>query len=153
MKNALHTHPMLPLGMVLAVSFFVACTEALPDDVYGYRQNCIRLNADPIPPTEDDPHRGTKNVYACNITADALDAGTFPYPDGTLIVKESTKPGQDYTWLIATARKADSEWSWDEYKRNFGNEDFYRLPVSESVCTDCHKKAKDTDFVFTVYSQ
>ncbi|NUN16620.1 MAG: hypothetical protein HUU55_23585 [Myxococcales bacterium] len=151
MKKTTVFKPVFSFGIVLALLLFVSCAETLPDDVYGYRQNCVRLNDQPIPPTDDDPHRGTKNVYACNITVSELEAGVFPYPDGTLIVKESTKTGQDYTWLIATARKSGSDWSWDEYKRNFGNEDFYRIPVSESVCTDCHKKAKESDYIFTTF--
>ena len=43
------------------------CGATLPDDVAGYESRCVRLNAKPIPPYEGDPHKGMKNVYACNV--------------------------------------------------------------------------------------
>lgn len=134
----------------------VGCTEGLPDDIRGYRDRCISMTPEPIPPSDDDPHAGTKRVWACNVTeADLLDGSgnpKFPYPDGTLIVKESQKQGQDHVWLIATARKEAGSWTWNEYTRNFENELFAHILADESVCTGCHKDAKGTDWIWTVFT-
>ena len=141
------------LGLVLALA---ACSgETLPDDVVGYK-SCLKLNAEELPQKDDDPHVGVKNVYACNVTeADLVTADgepIVPYREGTLIVKEATRKseGQDYPWLVATARKEGGAWTWKEYTRNFPGEDFVRIPVAEAVCVDCHAKVKGVDYIYTV---
>lgn len=144
-----------PLLVLLALSL-AACSEELPADVPGYADRCVRMNVEPIPPTEgDDPHEGEKNVYACNVTVGDLLASDgsriLPYPDGTLIVKESSKPSQGFVWLVATARKAGGSWEWDEYTRNFASEDLLRIPSSEAVCVDCHRKVEAVDWIYTGY--
>ena len=67
----------------------------LPDDVAGYTQ-WLKLNAEPIPPVPGgDPHNGTKNVYV-NQTRDTIAPnGTqqFPYPDGSIVVKDAISSG------------------------------------------------------------
>lgn len=128
-----------------------ACGSELPDDVPGYQTRCVRMNAQPIPRYEDDPHKGNKNVYACNVDMAALEANKRPFPDGTLIVKESTREGDAFVWLIATARKQGGAWKWNEYTRNFPDEDFRHILAGESVCTDCHAKAKGADWIYTPY--
>ncbi|HIA02393.1 MAG TPA: hypothetical protein EYN66_10855 [Myxococcales bacterium] len=149
---------MLRTLTLVLVLFLAGCGEPLPADVedYANSENCFQMNAELIAPTEDDPHEGFKNVYACNITPEDLisesGAPIFPYPPNTLIVKESRKETQDYVWLIATAKKTGGTWEWAEYTRNFANEEFIKIPAPASVCTDCHKKAKAADYIFTVYT-
>lgn len=136
-------------GLALFALFALSagCGEALPEDIEGYRERCIRLNEQPIAVTNDDPHEGVKNVYACDIDCSAINQR--PLPDGTLIVKESQRADSDFVWLIATARKTGSDWQWDEYTRNFSNESFLSVAVSEEVCVDCHKKWKADDWIST----
>ena len=133
----------------------LSCGETIPPELLDYRARCLPMNQEPLHETEDDPHEGIKNVFACDVTLDQLldsaGAPVYPYPDGTLIVKESQKEGQDFTWLIATAEKINGAWQWREYTRNFGSEDFVRLPVSEQVCIDCHKQVEAIDYIFTPY--
>ena len=130
-----------------------ACGETPPADALNY-DSCVVM-AEEIPPTASDPHIGYKNVYACNITQEALVAmdeqPEFVYPEDTLIVKTSRREHQDYAWLVATARKVGGAWEWAEYKRNFENEDFLSIPVSQSVCIDCHKKASQLDSIYSKY--
>ncbi|MDX2023719.1 MAG: hypothetical protein SF187_26005 [Deltaproteobacteria bacterium] len=141
------------IGLALALALVAACGETLPADIEGYQTapTCVRLNKDPIPPYEGDPHKGIKNVFACNVDLPVLLANTRPFPDGTIIVKESRRPGVAYTWLVATARKQEGRWRWDEYTRNFDNEGHERVPVPQSKCMDCHAKAAAQDFIFTTY--
>ncbi len=139
-----------PLVLIL----LVGCGEKLPDDIPGYDTRCVKLNPTEIPPEHsDDPHDGFKNVYACGMTEAEVAARTpgDVWPDGTIIVKESSMPAQDHIWLIATMRKESGAWKWDEYTRNFADDDFLRLPISEDVCIDCHKKVAAIDWVYTQY--
>ena len=110
------------------------------------------MNAAPIAPTHDDPHDGFKEVYGCNVTADDL---KVPYPDGTLIVKESCPNGpcrdDNFVWLIASARKSNGKWRWNEYTRNFADESFAEIIAPEETCISCHKKVEATDWIYSVY--
>ncbi|MBI3074411.1 MAG: hypothetical protein HYY84_20050 [Deltaproteobacteria bacterium] len=142
--------------MKLRIFFMVAGFAALscgggglPGDVQRFESRCVKMNANPIAIRVNDPHPGTKDVYACNLDAGTVKANTRPFPDGTLIVKSSTRIGEDFIWLVATARKQAGEWQWDEYTRNFSNETFARVPVSESTCTDCHATVATSDWIYT----
>lgn len=128
-----------------------ACGSPLPGDVPGYETRCVRLNPEPIPRYPADPHKGVKNVYACNVDLPLLQANTRPFPDGALIVKESRHETEPFAWLIATARKQGGSWRWDEYTRNFADEEFRHILAGESVCTDCHVQARAADWIFTRY--
>jgi len=129
------------------------CGSPLPDDVPGYASRCVRMNATPIPRYDGDPHKGVKNVYACNIRQDDLQANAGPFPEGTLIVKDSTREDESFPWLIAIARKQDGAWHWDEYTRNFADEDFRHTLAGESLCTGCHVRARASDWIFTRYAR
>lgn len=128
----------------------------LPADVAGYTQ-WLKLNAAPIPPAPGgDPHNGTKNVYV-NQTRDTIAPnGTqqFPYPDGSIVVKDATRPGKDYIGLIAIMRKKDgvnpdhNDWEFIEYVRNAADAEF-RVIAKDGICWGCHARVKDIDYVFT----
>lgn len=148
---------MRPLEIAaVAVVLASGCAEPLPDDLANFRDKCVKINAEPIPEKDSDPHRGVKDVWVCNVEAAKIPTpggdGAFTYPDGTIVVKESTKDGQGYPWLIATARKEGGSWTWDEYTRNFPDQEFLRIYAKENVCTDCHKDvAESSDWIFTIY--
>ena len=132
-----------------------AALPGLPDDIAGY-EGWLKLNAQPIPPAEGgDPHRGTKNVYV-NQTREAIAPNgqqQFPYPDGTIVVKEATRPGKDFIGLVAVMWKeagsnpAAGDWRFEEFLRGAPDAEF-RLAFEGGVCTGCHTRAADTDFVF-----
>ena len=126
-----------------------ACQE-LPTDVERFETRCVRLNSVEHTPTPDDPHNGYKTVYACDLDLPAIEAAP-PWPDGTLIVKASRRSDQDFPWLVATARKAEGAWSWEEYTRNFASEPLLKIPASETLCTDCHQAVEANDWIFTIY--
>lgn len=141
-------------ALVLALLFVAACGDPPPSDVLDYA-SCVRTHPGEIPPTDDDPHDGSKVIWVCGVAANQLLTSdgrpNVPYPDGTLWIKVSTKEGQDFPWLIASARKAAGSWTWNEYTRNFKDEAFAHIAAGASVCTDCHVKAKDNDYIFHVY--
>lgn len=143
------------VGLVAVVSL-AACAEELPADLRDYATRCVRMNAEPIGPTADDPHLGTKDVYACGVAeADLTTPEGGPlrdYPVGAVIIKESVADGASAPWLVAVADKRGGAWAWAEYTRNFDDEPFLRIPGGESVCTDCHQRARTTDWIFTRYT-
>jgi Cytochrome P460 len=119
----------------------------VPGFVAGYR-DWVKLNDAPIPPREADPHNGTKNVYA---SKERRPSGRFPA--GTIVVKDASRPGADFTGLIAIMRKergadpAHGDWVFVEYTREARSERF-REQASGAVCWSCHVGA-DADYVFT----
>ncbi len=134
-----------------------AALPGVPDDTAGYDQ-WLKLNAEPIPPVPGfDPHNGTKNVYV-NQTREGIAPNgeqQFPYPDGTIVVKEAMRPGKDFIGLIAVMWKeagtnpAFGDWRFEEYTRNAADAEF-RLLAEGAVCTGCHAGAAATDFVFVL---
>ena len=134
----------------------VAALPGLPDDVAGYTQ-WLKLNAEPIPPVPGgDPHNGTKNVYVNKTRAEIAPDGKqqFPYPDGSIVIKEANRPGKDYVGLIAIMRKkagvdpAHNDWEFIEYVRSAADAEF-RVIAKDGVCWGCHARVEDIDYVFT----
>lgn len=127
----------------------------LPGIVDGYR-GWFRLNAEPLPPRADAPHgSGIKHVYVNQALSDLQLNGQprYPYPTGTVIVKEGLH-SQGHLELIAVMQKiagADPEhgdWVFEEYTRSATDVPFRRA-FSGSICWDCHNRARDTDWAFT----
>jgi hypothetical protein len=142
--------------MIILNVLLVGCgAESLPQD-FAPGEGCLLATETPLEPTHDDPHEGTKNVYYCGVEETQLvsEQGIpqLPYPEGTRILKVSTKEGQGYPWLVAEMEKVGGEWAWAEFTRNFPDEDFVKIPVGEDTCTGCHVDARDSDWVFTLYT-
>ena len=136
------------LGCALLCIVTVGCAEPFPFDALAIREDCHPLTQDEIPPYPDDPHAGYKSVYACGVAPEAL--GELPYPDGTLIVKFSRRSAHQHAYLVATADKQEGVWRWAEYTRNFEDEPFLKLAISEQVCVACHQSVSGTlDWIFT----
>jgi hypothetical protein len=122
----------------------------LPRYTAGY-DGWTKLNRDPIPPTDSDPHLGTKDVFSSEEAERS--GGMLLYPDGTVIVKHAFRPDRDFIGLIAIMRKekgADPEhndWVFVEYTRDSPDEPFTEL-ARDSVCWSCHMGAAQTDYVW-----
>ena len=120
----------------------------LPKSIAGYR-DWTKLNKASIAPRDSDPHLGTKEVYA---SKEMGSNGLFP--NGTIIVKEATRPGKDFLGLIAVMRKqrgadpAHNDWLFVEYTRDSRGEAFAEV-ASGAVCYGCHVGAEEADYVFT----
>ena len=132
----------------------------LPAITAGY-QNWLKLNAEPIPPVVGgDPHNGTKNVFV-NQNKETIAPGgeqKFPYPNGSIVVKEATRPGKDFIGLIAIMEKqngvnaAHNDWIFTEYTRNASDAAFKKI-AEGALCWGCHSQVKDRDYVFTRLEQ
>ena len=128
----------------------------LPADITGYNQ-WLKLNAQPIPPVAgSDPHRGTKDVYV-NQERDTIAPGgrqQYPYPNGSIVVKES-RSDAGFIRLVAIMRKkagsnpGGNDWEYEEYIRRDGDSPFPN-PLMGAFCQGCHSDARNRDYVFTV---
>ena len=134
----------------------IVALPGLPDDVAGY-DKWLKINAEPIPPVPGrDPHNGTKNVYVNQSRGTIAPDGEqqFPYPDGSIVVKEAYRPNKDYVGLIAIMRKIagsnpdHNDWEFIEYTRSKPDDDF-KVIASGGLCSNCHVQAEDIDYVFT----
>ncbi len=144
------------LFLIARVASAQVTLPGLPDDTAGYDQ-WLKLNVQPIPPVGGfDPHRGTKDVYV-NQTLEAIAPNgqqQFPYPDGTIVVKEAVRPNKNFIGLVAVMWKeagsnpAFGDWRFEEFTRNTPDAEF-RLAFEGAICTGCHSGAAATDFVFT----
>jgi hypothetical protein len=137
---------LVALPLAVAIGGSAATVPGIP----GYAQNYKRwtkLNAKPIPPRANDPHRSTKNVYASKLRR----RGTSRYPVGTVIVKEGRNRG--FVSLIAVMRKVkatgpNNGWVMIEWTQQSAGARFSELARGQ-VCYSCHVGAKKTDYVFT----
>ena len=110
-------------GRCVVVALFVvtgaACIE-LPDDLRDYREKCLRMNIASIEPTTREPHDGYKQVSAFNAAEENR--------DDTMIVHDCCPDARyrdgAFVWVIASARKADGKWRWNQYTRNVADEAF-----------------------------
>lgn len=102
-------------------------------------------------------HPGTKRIFASPSRAELVAGGTqrFPYPRGTIVVKEGRTDGE--ITLVAIMEKvrandaATGGWRFAEYNRASAGEPFAKVNFPESGCAGCHMNAntrQQTDWVF-----
>ncbi len=102
-------------------------------------------------------HAGAKRIFASPARAKLVAGGTqrFPYPRGTVVVKEGRTDGK--ITLVAIMEKvrandaATGGWRYAEYNRASAGEPFAKVSFPESGCAGCHMNAnsrQSTDWVF-----
>lgn len=109
------------------------------------------MNRSLLPERDEDPHQGSKNVYACQVNEVDLTSNTRPFSDGAWLVKESIRDGANFPWLVATAEKRNGTWHWREYTRNFSSEPLLAIVASEATCIDCHRRVETADWIYTLF--
>ena len=110
-------------------------------EVEGYKQ-WFKVNIEPV---QGRTH-GLANIYIDQEPGALAPQGTlsFPFPDGTVIVKDILEVGR-----IAIMRKASGidpehgDWQWIEYRTDGSVID------KDGGCWECHGLTKDTDWVYT----
>lgn len=110
-------------------------------DVEGYQQ-WLKFNRQPV---EGRTH-GLTNIYTNQDRAVIAPDGRlkFPFPDGTVIVKEVVSSG--WVAIMRKEKGSDSahrDWQWIEYKQDGS------VAGQDGACWGCHGGAESTDYVFT----
>lgn len=150
----------LIMGLATCASTDATKTKAM--DFANY-QNWTKVNSETI--TGDvsgalgSAHEGTqgfREVYV-NMTGEAVSLGktAYPYPEGTILVKESFKDSGGKKGDLANITiMVKREGGFDS-----GNGDWEYLMTNQAkavqmqgalgMCINCHAQASDSDFVFT----
>lgn len=118
----------------------VLCPPTLAE-VAGYRR-WLKFNQKPI---QGRTH-GLTNIYINQTRTAIAPQGklVFPYPEGTIIVKEVLAEG-----VVAMMRKAKgadpahNNWQWVEYRADGS------MIGQDAACWNCHSGVKKNDYVFT----
>jgi hypothetical protein len=148
------------------ISFFFLKTfcqvlpVGLPEDIADYKK-WTRLNKKIIPPKEADAHRGFKREYVNRLKNELVDSNkklTFPFLEGTIVVKEvrkTAKPNSKIVLISIMRKQAGNEttggWDFVEYTRSSQDGSFIPIPFSKESCYACHSGASDSDAVWTKF--
>ena len=99
-------------------------------------------------------HRGAKRIWASPAAGVGSGEQTFPYPRGSVVVKEA-RSGDAITLIAVMEKVRDDDdtggWRYAEYTRTGGATDFAKVAFPESGCAACHANAntrQQTDWVF-----
>ena len=154
---------MLLMGvLVLATSHLAAAQSEIPVEIQPYR-TWTKMNA--IPLTDpSNPRAGPKNTFV-NLSPgelrDILGPGgraLKPFPNGTVIVRESLNPTEGWVSVLFVQRKDSAAtrtkgWVFSAFSRSAGDAPFQPLMFADPVvrCLDCHAQVKNADFVFTPF--
>ena len=156
---ALVSLALVALTLVFAFSAAQNATgEGRPD---YYAEGWLRLN--PQKNFIESAHPVAKDVYVNDTGASHALLEDFPFPDGTVLVKESLDPDMLEVFVITTMRKVEgfdpdnNDWQYGMFERNDEGEleGMWAEAGTEmhQMCSGCHANAADNDFVFLTYRQ
>ncbi len=153
---------LLMFSLVLVTSHLAAAQSEIPAEIQPYR-TWTKMNA--IPLTDpSNPRAAPKNTFI-NLSPDELreiigSGGQVrkPFPDGTIIVRETIHPTEGWAGLLFIQKKDSSTartkgWVFSGFNRAASNQPFQPFPIADPVvrCLDCHAQVKNSDFVFTPF--
>jgi hypothetical protein len=89
--------------------------------------------------------------YYNDVVGTAMDDGTLPLPDGSIIVKENYgEEGDPMPMALTVMSKMDSEWYWVQGTPDgqvFMGPDGPLEGTDVGMCVMCHSAAADNDYV------
>ncbi len=152
----------LVTSMLIGASAQTGPSAGIPSEIENYRSwtkmNSILLN-DP-----SNPRAGQKNTFinqSHNQLKEIFAPGgrvQKPFPDGTIVVRESLDPAEGFVRVLFVQRKDSSVartkgWVFTGFLRSTAKEPYQPLAIPDPVarCLDCHAQVRNTDFVFTPY--
>jgi plastocyanin len=149
-------------GLFVAVTLVVQAQSGVPSEVAAYR-TFTKMNAAALTdPT--NPRASPKNTFV-NLSQDQLRAivGTGgrarqPFPDGTVIVRESVHPTEGWVQVLFVMRKdskaaATKGWVFNGFSRQAADKPFTPIEIANPLtrCFFCHTQMNASDFVFTPF--
>jgi len=144
-------------ALVVAIFFggAVALPPGLPSSIDAY-PNWTRLNIDRVTANPTGAHPLSKDVYV-NLDLSTLltaDGGlAFPFPEGTVVVKEQNDIARLLISRIYVMEKRDAQWQYAFYDRRDGGDFAVTELGTANFCHACHTGASDRDFVFTSFDR
>lgn len=138
-------------GLVL-----VLAQSNLPSEVADYL-NWQRAN--PQKSFEASAHPVAKDIYYNDTAAETLMSQSFPYPEGSIFVKERMDPDTLSVTTIYAMRKVagfdpdNGDWQYAVFERQEGgsfSSDWFSAE-SQTMCVGCHSGAAEKDYTFLSY--
>jgi hypothetical protein len=101
-----------------------------------------------------DPHGAQLTTYVNELARGALAAGTFPLPDGSIIVKENYMPDGTFDASTVMLKRQGfnpqhNDWFWAKYDAAGTAEVSGRV----EMCEACHGANRDRDYLMTAVSR
>jgi hypothetical protein len=148
----------LVLGVAQQSAAQNAAGEGRPD---YYAEGWTRLN--PLKNFIESAHPIAKDVYINEIGASHALLEDFPFPEDTVLVKESLDPDTLEVFVLTAMRKVggfdpdNNDWQYGMFERNDEGE-FEGMWADvgsdmHQMCSGCHARASDSDFVFLTYRE
>lgn len=151
----------LTASAVLAalVFAFVVAQDAMMDHRPDYA-DWTRLN--PQKNFIQSAHPTAKDVYVNDLGRDAAQERSFPFPEGSQLVKESVDVDTLTITVLTSMRKvvgfdpANGDWQYGMFERmddgSFGGVWAEVGTEMHLMCVGCHTGAADTDYAFLTYT-
>ncbi len=150
-------------GVMLMAVLLAHAQSGIPADIQAYR-TFTKMNA-AVLADPSNPRAGSKNTFA-NLSPDQLRAivGTGgrtrqPFPDATIIVRESLHPTEGWVQVLFVMRKdstvtATKGWVFSGFTRQAADRPFGPLEIANPFlrCLFCHAQMKASDYVFTPFT-
>ncbi len=134
----------------------VLAQSGLPEEVSGYLQ---WSRANPQKSFEESAHPVAKDIYYNETAGPTILSQNFPYPEGSILVKERTDPESLMVTTLYAMRKApgfdpdNGDWQYGVFEQmddgSFGNGWF--TAENQAMCVGCHSDAADKDYTFLSY--
>lgn len=128
----------------------------LPDEIADY---FTWERANPQKDLEESAHPLVKDIYIDELAAQSALEATFPYGEGSTLIKERMDPETlNVTTLYAMRKVAgfdpeNGDWQYAEFAREDTGafSGGWMSAENAGMCVGCHVKAKDTDYTFLSY--
>lgn len=146
-------------GLMIAAFTLVGAQStglALPDELADYY---TWERANPQKDLEESAHPLIKDIYVDEVAAETVNSSTFPYAEGSTLIKERMDPSTLVVTTLYTMRKTagfdpdNGDWQYGVLEREDSGAftgGWMDLEAS-SGCVGCHKGAADTDYTFLSY--
>lgn len=145
------------LGAVLAT---VVVAQAMMSNQPPEYTDWTRLN--PQKNFITSAHPAAKDVYINEAGAEAAMSRSFPYPEGSELVKESTDPESLTVNVITAMAKVagfdpeNGDWQYGMFERmedgSFGGMWAQVGDEMHQMCVACHTNAAETDYTYLTYT-
>ncbi len=152
-------HRRILTGFVLGIVALASAQGAglgLPAEVADY---FTWERANPQKDLEKSAHPLVKDIYIDELAAQSALEASFPYSEGSTLIKERMDPETLQVTTLYAMRKVagfdpeNGNWQYAEFAREntgaFGGG--WLSAENAGMCVGCHVKAKETDYTFLSY--
>ena len=160
----MRTHPRFRrrvlVTLVAGLAVTLVAAQAMTGDHRPEYADWVRLN--PQKNFITSAHPTAKDVYVNEAGAEAALTRTFPFPEGSELVKESTDTETLTVFVITAMRKVagfdpgNGDWQYGMFERGedgaFGGTWIETGTDMHTMCVSCHVGAAQTDYAFLSYT-